>query len=122
MHRKATILGLALVFALSAFVVAQTGNFDTLIQTVQSLLGDKGTSVHNSFLDTSVPEGKVVERATSNSFSEEGGAEPAPPSDSIESSLQTLLSTKPATLEQGFLMPAKTPDSVGNEFDEEPSE
>lgn len=122
MHRKATIFGLALVFALSAFVVAQTNTFDALIQTVQGLLGDKGTPVHNSFLDTSVPEGKVVEGAVSDSFSEKPVQEPAPPSDTIESSVQESLSSKPVTLEQGFLMPAKESDSVGNEFEEKPSE
>jgi|GEM_PF-1280538 hypothetical protein len=122
MHRKATILGLALVLALSTFVIAQTNSFDTLIQTIQGLLEDKGTPVHNSFLDTSVPEGKTLEGKASNAFSEEGEEEPNPPSDTIESSLQELLSAKPATLEQGFLTSAKEPSEVGNEFDEEPSE
>jgi len=122
MHRKATILGLALVLVLSAFVVAQTNSFDALIQAVQGLLGDKGTTVHNSFLDTTVSDGKVVEGTVSNTFSEEAAEEPAPPSDTIESSVQASLSTKPVTLEQGFFMPAKEPGTVGNEFDEEPSE
>jgi len=122
MHRKATILGLALVFALSAFVVAQTGTFDALIQTVQGLLSEKGAPVHNSFLDTTVSEGKVAEGTVSDSFSEETVEEPASPSDTIESSVQASLSTKPVALEQGFLMPAKEADSVGNEFDEAPSE
>ena len=122
MHRKATILGLALVFVLSTFVIAQTNSFDTLIQTIQGLLGDKGTLVHNSFLDTTTPEGKAVEGTVSNAFSEGEAEEPTPPSDTIESSLQELLSAKPVTLEQGFLMPAKEPGEVGNEFDEEPSE
>jgi hypothetical protein len=122
MYRKATILGLALVLVLSGFVIAQTDSFDTLIQTIQGLLGNKGTPVHNSFLDTVIPEGKVVEGTVSNTFSEEGAEEPASPSDTIESSLQEQLSSKPVTLEQGFLMPAKEPGEVGNEFDEEPSE
>ena len=122
MHRKATILGLALVFVLSAFVIAQTDSFDALIQTIQGLLGDKGALVHNSFLDTATPEGKAVEGTVSNAFSEEGAEEPAPPSDTIESFLQEQLFSKPVTLEQGFLMPAKESGEVGNEFDEEPSE
>jgi len=122
MHRKATILGLALVFVLSTFVIAQTNSFDTLIQTIQGLLGDKGTLVHNSFLDTATPEGKAVEGTVSNAFSEEGAEEPGPPSDTVESSLQELLSAKPVTLEQSFLTSAKEPGEVGNEFDEEPSE
>jgi hypothetical protein len=122
MHRKATILGLALVFVLSTFVIAQTNSFDMLIQTIQGLLGDKGTLVHNSFLDTATPKGKAVEGTVSNAFSEEGEEEPAPPSDTIESSLQELLSAKPVTLEQSFLTSAKEPGEVDNEFDEEPSE
>jgi len=122
MTRKAVVIGMALMFALSVFVIAQTNGFDALIKTIQGLLGEKGTPVHNSFLETTVPEGKVVEATVSNVFSEEGTEEAVAPTDTIESSLQGQLSTKPVTLEQSFLMPPKEPGPVGNEFDEQPSE
>jgi hypothetical protein len=122
MNRKATIVSLALMFALSLFTMAQTNGFDALIETIHGLLGDKGTPVHNSFLDTSSPEEKTVEGTAPQAFSEKAEEETVLPSDTIESSLQEQLSSKPATLEQGFLTPAKEPGEVGSEFDEEPSE
>jgi len=122
MHRKATIIGVALLFALSVAVIAQTNSFDALVQAVQTLLGDKGAPVPNSFLDTTAPEGKSVEGNVSNAFSELEVETPAPPSDAIESVLQESLSAKTVTVEQGFLLPDKEPGAIGNEFSEEPSE
>jgi len=122
MNKKAAILGLALVFALSMFAIAQTNSFDALIKAIQGALGNKGTPVYNSFLDTTVPKGKAIENAVSNVFSE-GPEKMSPPSAALETSLQNSLSKpKPVTVAQGFLAPAKKPGPVGNEFNEQPSE
>ena len=123
MHKKTVILGLALVLVLSVFAIAQTNSFDTLIKTIQGILGNKGTPVYNSFLDTTVPKGKTVENTVSNVFSEGGTEKASPPSTTVESSLQNSLSKpKPVTVAQGFLAPDKKPGPVGNEFNEQPSE
>ncbi len=123
MHKKTAILGLVLVLVLSVFAIAQTNSLDALIKTIQGILGNKGTPVYNAFLDTTIPKGKTVESAVSNVFSEGGTEKPSLPSAAIEASLQNSLSKpKPVTVAQGFLAPPKKSGSVGNEFNEQPSE
>ncbi len=123
MQKKTIILGLAFMLVLSVFAIAQTNSFDTLIETIQGVLGNKGPSVYNSFLDTTVPKGKTVEKAVSNVFSEGGTEKPSLPSAAIESSIQnSLAKLKSVSVQQGFLAPAKNPGPIGNEFSEQPSE
>ena len=122
MCKKVVVWGLGLAFLLSAILIAQTSSFDGLIEMIEGLLENKETTVQSTFLIQPPSEEKAVGESITNSFAEAEVEEPTAPSESIPATILPMLSDKPMTLEQSFLMPSKEPDSIGNTFDEEPSE
>jgi len=119
MVRMAKWFLFGLVIVLGAMALAQNNGFEALLQTIQSLLGEKGTG--QVFLNLTAPEEKALETRAPQEFSELG-EEPALSEEAVLAAIQLAIPNKVLTVEQAFVQPPKEPGPVGNEFSEGPAD
>ena len=107
------VFGLALVLGLAAW--AQAGGLESLLQSIQALLGEGGGQ---TFLDFAPTGEKALETSAPQELPEIGGGAAAPGA-TLLSAVKAALSEKGvSTIEQAFLLPPKEVGPVGNEFQE----
>jgi hypothetical protein len=119
MGRTAKWFLFGLMVVLGTAALAQNHGLEALLQTIQSLLGEKGTG--QIFLNLTAPEEKTLETRAPQEFSELG-EEPTVSEEAISAAIQLAIPNKVITVEQAFVQPPKEPGPVGNEFFEGPAD